>query len=174
MASLFLDAIKKQSEKKRVGELNNWNVRTLNQGAVAEADLENYSVVELGFNEAGERTFKLLDTGVPYLLCAVEDYVGEYETISSFYVGKGERARVIKMEEGLRFAVTKCELDNEGKPVKNGQKAHFDKAGNKYIISNDDSDNAGYASAEVKLVVVNADAGTIDGQQKIRFEVVEA
>lgn len=174
MASLFLDAIKKQSEKKRVGELNNWNVKTLNQGAIAEADIENYSVVELSFNEAGERTFKLLDTGVPYLLCAVEDYVGEYETISSFYVGKGERARVIKMEEGLRFAVTKCELENSGKAVTNGMKAHFDKAGNKYIISNNGSDHAGYAGAEVKLVVVNADAGTIDGQQKIRFEVVEA
>lgn len=174
MASLILDAIKKQAEKKRVGELNQWSVKTLNQGAVAEADLENYSVVELGFNEAGERTCKLFTAGTPYLLCAVEDYVGEYETISGFYVGKGERARVVKMEEGLRFAVTKCELANAGKPVKNGMKAHFDKSGNKYIISNDGSDHAGYSAAEVKLVVVNADAGMIDGQQKIRLEVVEA
>ena len=51
---------------------------------------------------------------------------------------------------------------------------HFDKTENTYVISNDGSDHAGYAAAEVKLVVVKADAGTIDGQQKIRFEVVEA
>lgn len=175
MASLFLDAIRNQGKnKKRIGELNDWNVKTLNLGAIAETDLENYSIVELGFNEAGERTCKLYTAGTPYLLCAVEDYVGDFETISSFYVGKGERVRVAKLEEGFRFAVTKCKLANEGKAVKEGQKVHFDKTENTYVISNDGSDHEGYAAAEVKLVVVKADAGTIDGQQKIRFEVVEA
>lgn len=175
MSSNFLKLISEAGKNKhRVGELNNWNVKTLNLGAVALTDLDNYSVVELGFSAEGERTCKLYTAGTPYLLCAVEDYVGEFETISGFYVGKDERARVAKLEEGFRFAVTKAELANPVKPVKEGQKVHFDASANKYIVSNDGSDHAGYATAKVKLVVVKADAGTIDGQQKIRFEVVEA
>lgn len=175
MSSNFLELIKNAGKNKhRVGELNNWSVQALNLGAIAETDLENYSVVELGFNANGERTCKKYTAGTPYLLCAVEDYVGEFETISGFFVGKGERARVAKLEEGFRFAVTKVELADGVKALKEGQKAHYDATSDKYIVSNGVSDHANYADAKVKLVVVKADAGSIDGQEKVRFEVVEA
>lgn len=176
MSSEFLKLLVKPRTKHAVGELNNWGVDVINLGAIATADMDNYTVVELGFNADGERTCSPLTdkANKGYLLASVEDYLGEFETISSFFVGKDEKARIVRFVEGKRFATTGYSLNDSAKPVKEGQVAHFDVTTKKYIISNGTTNHADYADSKLKLVVVKADANTIDGLQKVRFEVVEA
>lgn len=178
MSSTILNAIQKiNADKHAVGSLNNWRKDVVNLGAVVKDEaIDNWAIVELSFDDVtGERMCaKLSDvTHKGYLIASVEDYMMEYETIKNFFNAKGERARVIKLTAGDRFETSLYKLDNEGKPVKNGQKAHWDVTEGKYIISNDSSDHANYATAGNKLVVVDAVGDTLDGQHVIRFEVVE-
>ena len=73
-----------ESDKHAVGNLNNWNVELLNQGAVAAADMDNFTLVTLGFDQAtGERKATALTDSATkgYLVATPEDYMKEYETI---------------------------------------------------------------------------------------------
>lgn len=182
MSSTILNAINMlNKDKHAVGNLNNWNKTMVNGGAVVTDDvIDNFSIVELGFSEEGERTCSLLKTEANkgYLIASVEDYMEEYgEGLGNFFNAKGERARIVALEPGVtRFDVSNFKPDNAdvaSKPIKNGQKVHWDITHKAFVVSNDTSDNAGYAAAGNQFVVVNADSVILDGKQTIRLEVVK-
>ena len=166
-----------ESDKHAVGNLNNWNVELLNQGAVALERLENYSIVELGWQADGdqERTMKYLtdESKKGYLVCAVEDYMSEYgETISNFFIEEGERGRVVRQHETLRFDVSNYELTDPSKEdeLKNGTPAYWNVAKKKFVICNNGPD-ANYANAGNKYVVAFSDGLVLGGQKIIRLEI---
>ena len=87
MSSNVLEALKNlRSNLHNVGSLNNWGKTVLNQGAVAKEKMDNFTLVTLGFNANGEREASLLtdNTKKGYLVASPEEYVREYESISSF------------------------------------------------------------------------------------------
>lgn len=175
MSSTVLNAIENIAKDKHgVGSLNNWGHNIVNLGAIVDSDkIDNWEIVELGFNDAGEQICKQLEdeSQAGYLIASVEDYVKEYETISNFYNVKGERARIVVLEKNKRFETSLYKLANESKPVKNGMVAHWDVASKRYIISNDGSEHSGYAGAGNKFVVVDAVGNDLAGQHTIRFAI---
>lgn len=177
MASELLKILKNGIPKHAVGNLNNWTVRTLNQGAkVVGADIDNFTFVELGFDAEGERTCKQLSakTNKAYLIAGVERYL-EYgmlkESLSSFYNAIGERSRIVHLDEGLRFDTSAFSKNTGVTEIKNGMVAHFDVTTKKFIVSDGTTNHADYEGSSVKLLVVDADSATIDGQKCIRLEV---
>lgn len=179
MSSIMIDTIKSLGKVKHaVGNLNNWRVEDLNLGAiVVEKAMDNFTLGELGFDEKGNRTVKPLsaNTVKGVLVASSEDYIKEFETISAFYNGIGDRARILKLVSMKRIDVSNFEGEVEiaSKAIKNGQKVHYDATKKKYIVSNNGADHADYATAVNKFVVVNAEVGELDGQSLIRIEVVE-
>ena len=142
---------------------------------IDEDKIDNWEIVELGFSATGERIAKALTDQAKkgYILSAVEDYMGEYETISNFFNVKGERARVVAQPANHRFEVSNYKLDDATKPVVNGQVAHWDISDRKFVISNGGAVNAEYATAGNKYIVVDAVGNTLGGQATIRFEIAE-
>lgn len=179
MSSTILETLKTLGKNKHeVGTLANWTSEVINLGAiVTEADIDNYTLVELSFNEKGERVCKQLSahSNKAYLIASPEEYMPEFgEGIANFYNAVNERARIVKLVEGKRFDTSAFSKDNTSKEIKNGQKAHFDIATKKFIISNDTTDNEGYTNAGAKFVVVEATGRSLDGKELVRFEIVEA
>lgn len=166
-----------------VGSLNEWTKNVLNLGAKVDAGvtIDNWNLVKLGFNAAGERVCKKLDShddaAPAYLLAAVEEYMGEYESIKNFYNTEGERVRVVKLEPGMRFECSNFSpntMDIGTHPYKNGATAHFDKDTGKFIVNNEQgNDHGNYATATNQFVIVDAEGNYIDGQKTIRFEVIK-
>lgn len=182
MSSTILKAINMINEDKHaVGNLSNWNKSLLNEGArVKDEKIENFSIVELGFGEDGERECANLTNEAQkgYLIAAVEEYMDEYgEDIGNFYNVKGERARIVVLEPMItRFDVSNYEADDKGgsaKPIKEGMKVHWDITKKKYVVSNGSAPNSGYAGAGNQFVVVKADSVVLDGMQTIRIECVK-
>lgn len=184
MSSNVLEAMKNlRKNLHNVGSLNNWHKDVLNQGAkVAGANIDNFELVELRFNAAGEREcISLADNGnTGHLIASPEEYMSQYETISSFFNGVGEMARIVYLESGVRFECSNVSFHQEqnnaphpGHPLKNGQVAHYDSVSKKFIISNDNGggQHGGYAGAVNKFYLVDKDCTSIDGQTVYRFEV---
>ena len=139
-----------------VGNLNSLKVKTITNGALVDDEtIGNFTLVELGFNEDGERICKSL-TDVEkkaYLIAAVERrYLGE--EMVDFINEEGERARIVILEEGLRFESSEFAKNAGVTDIENGMVAHFDPTTKKYIISNPASAHADFADASVKLLVV--------------------
>lgn len=166
-----------------VGSLNEWHKNVLNLGAKVDAGLEidNWNLVKLDFNAAGERICKKLDAhndaAPAYLLAAVEEYMGEYESIKNFFNAEGERVRVVKLEPGMRFECSNFEPSTPGTidsthPYKNGLTAHFDKDNGTFIVNNENI-HGNYATATNQFVVVDAVGNYLDGQKTMRFEVTK-
>ena len=189
MSSNVLETLKNlRSNLHNVGSLNNWGKTALNQGAVAKEKMDNFTLVTLGFNASGEREAALLtnNTTKRYLVASPEEYMREYESISSFFNGQGERVRIVTLEPGVRFECSNVDFDQKtnnapasGHPLKNGQHAHYDYASKKFMISNHTSAapgggnmNAGYQNAANKVILVDKDCVSIDGQTVYRFEVI--
>ena len=177
MASVLLQTMKTlNTNKHNVGSINNWNREVVNQGAkVSGADIDNFQLVDLGFNADGERICTALAdiTKKGYLIASVEDYVSELgETISGFYNAVGEVARIFVIRNNSRLEVSNFKADNVAKVIKNGQVAHYDATTKKFIISNDTANNAGYATAGNKFVVVDIAPTSLDGQALVRFEAI--
>lgn len=181
MSSNVLQAIKDlRKNLHNVGSLNNWSKKVLNQGAkVDKAAIDNFELVELDFNTAGERICKSLSDNANkgYLVATPEDYMSEYESISSFFNDIGEMARIVKLEEGMRFECSNfvaAESNTATHPIKNGQKVHYDKTAKKFKISNNNSgaSDGGYSTAANKFLLVDKDCVSIDGQTVYRFEVI--
>ena len=190
MSSNVLEALKNlRSNLHNVGSLNNWGKTVLNQGAVAKEKMDNFTLVTLGFNASGEREATPLanNTTKGYLVASPEEYMREYESISSFFNGQGERVRIVTLESGVRFECSNVDFDQKTNgaptstdPLKNGHHAHYDYASKKFIISNhasavpssNTSMNAGYQNAVNKVVLVDKDCTSIDGQTVYRFEVI--
>ena len=181
MSSNVLQAMKNlRKNLHNVGSLNNWSKKVLNQGAkVATAAINNFELVELSFNDAGERICKSLsDTNKKcYLVETPEDYIKEYESISSFFNDVDEMARIVKLEEGVRFECSNYALesdDTSAHPLKNGMKVHYDHATKKFKISNQTPNGMnGYSTAGNQFIVVDKDCVSIDGQSIVRFEVTK-
>lgn len=180
MASGMLDIlVQKNRVKHGVGNLNNWNVKVIPQGAlVADTAIDNFTFCEIGFNAEGERICKQLTdvTKDAYLIASVErvfDGGVLGESLCDFYNAKGERARIVIPESKItRFDTSSFSLNTGVTGAKNGMVAHFDPATKKYIVSDSASAHADYATAKTKLLVVEVEnAPIIDGLQTIRFEV---
>lgn len=161
-----------------VGNLSSIQVRTLNHGAlVGTADIDNYTLVELGFNAENERICKQLsdETVKSYLIASPEArYLGE--EMVDFYNAVGERARIIYLDEGLRFDTSAFTKNAGVTEIVNGQVAHFDAATKKFMVSAAGSAHADYAGAKAKFLVV-ADEDDSDynlGKAVIRLEVTES
>lgn len=161
-----------------VGNLSSLKVRTITNGAIVEGgEIGNFTMVELGFNEAGERIAKTLSdvSKKTYLIAAVERrYLGE--EMVDFINDEGEHVRIVILDEGLRFESSEFEL-NAGvagvTEIKNGQVAHFNPATKKYVISDATAPHADYANADAKLLVVSneEDIEYTLGKPVVRFEV---
>lgn len=184
MSSTVLNALNTiATDVHAVGSLNEWHKNVLNLGAKVDAGLEidNWNLVKLDFNLAGERICKKLDShddaAPAYLLAAVEEYMGEYETIKNFFNAAGERVRVVKLEPGMRFECSNFSPntgDLNAHPYKNGNVAHFDHVSGKFIVNNEVGNNhVNYATATNQFVVVDAEGNSLDGQKTIRFEVTK-
>ena len=180
MSSNVLQAIKNlRKNLHNVGSLNNWSKKVLNQGAVAKTDMDNFTLVKLGFNAKGEREAEQLAASSEkgYLVATPEDYMKEYETISSFFNAKDEMVRIVKLEEGVRFECSNYELedaDTNTNPLKNGALVHYDHTSKKFKISNKTSNGmSGYSAAGNQFIVVDANCVSIDGQSIVRFEVTK-
>lgn len=171
MASRILKALQEVGTH-AVGNLNSLKVKTVANGALIEgADVDNFTLVELGFNADGERTAKQLSAAgnKSYLVAAPETrYLGE--AMADFYNAVGDRARIVILEEGYtRFDTSAF----TGTPV-NGNKAHFDVATKKFIIH--DGTHVDYAGSKAKFLVVSNedDMEYTMGQPMVRLEVIEA
>lgn len=157
------------------GNLNSLKVRTITNGAVVEGgEIENFTMVELGFNEEGERVAKQLSdvSKKTYLIAAVERrYLGE--ELRDFVNAEGERVRIVILDAGVRFDSSKFRLNAGVTEIKNGQVAHFDPATKSYVISNASTPHADYAQADAKLLVVTneEDIEYTLGMPTVRFEV---
>lgn len=181
MSSNVLQAIKNlRKNLHNVGSLNNWSKKVLNQGAkVDTAAVDNFTLVELGFNNVGERICKPLTNSTikGYLVATPEDYMSGYESISSFFNDIGEMARVVKLEEGMRFECSNYELEDANtttNPLKNGALVHYDHTSKKFKISNKTLNGmSGYSAAANQFIVVDKDCVSIDGQSIVRFEVTK-
>lgn len=177
MASYALKALT-EKHLHTVGNLNSLKVKTVANGAKLTEDVDNFMLVELGFDADGQRTAKLLTDKAKqaYLIASVERlYLGE--ELSEFYNGKDEFARIVIMEPlYTRFDVSAFKLNTGVTEIKNGQVAHFDIATKTYIISDAGSAHADYAGSKAKFVVVSNedDLQYTSGQAMVRLEVQEA
>lgn len=185
MSSNVLEAMKNlRKNLHNVGSLNNWHKDVLNQGAkVAGGNIDNFELVELQFNQqTGERECISLSASnvAGHLIASPEDYMQQYETISSFFNGVGEMARIVYLESGMRFECSNVDFDQKNgnlphndHPLKNGQVAHYDHASKKFVISNNNGGGQapGYGAATNKFYLVDKDCTSIDGQTVYRFEV---
>jgi hypothetical protein len=171
MASRFLKAMQEVGTH-AIGNLNSLKVKTVAHGAkIVDADVDNFTLVELGFDADGERTAKQLSAvdKKGYLIAAPETrYLGE--ALGDFYNAVGERARIVILEEAYtRFDTSAF----TGTPA-NGKVAHFDPATKKFLIH--DGAHADYANAKAKFLVVSNedDMEYTQGQALVRLEVIEA
>lgn len=168
MATKYLQSLT-EKDKRGVGNLNSLKIKTVAHGAIAEEDADNFTLVELNFNSEGERTFKPLSevSKQAYLLAAPERRYGG-ETIGEFFVGKGERARIVVLEDNY----TRFETSEFTGDPSNGKFAHFDVAEKKFKIH--DGTDSDYAGAAAKFLVVSSeeDMDYTLGQPLVRFEVI--
>jgi hypothetical protein len=139
-----------------VGNLN--SVKTVNHGAlVITADIDNFTLGELGFDANGERTVKQLAAiaNKAYLVASPEArYMGE--ELVDFYNAVGERARIVVLEPAYtRFDTSAFTLNTGVTAVVNGLVAHFDVATKKYILSTAGTPHANYAGSSAQFVVVS-------------------
>ena len=185
MSSNLLTLLKNpRANLHNVGNLNDWNKTVLNQGAVATEDMDNFTLVKLDFAATGDRMATLIENNNEkgWLVATPEEYAKEYETISAFYNAQEERVRVVRLEPGVRFECSNVDFHQKdgnnphaNHPLKNGQVVHYDFTSKKFVISNDSTptNHPDYAGAANKLVLVDKDCVSIDGQSVYRFEVVE-
>lgn len=182
MATRQLKALQEKGTH-AVGNLNSLKVKTVAHGAICGEDIDNFTMVQLGFNADGEREAMQLAAvaNKSYLIASPEvRYMGE--EMVDFYNGQGERARIVVPESGYtRFDSSAYSLDagdsGAGRPavtaIAKGQVAHFDPASKKFIISDAANAHPDFANADVQLMVVSneEDIDFTLGAPTVRFEV---
>ena len=181
MASRYLDFIG-QKGTYAIGNLNSQWAKPLANGVIAGEKLENFVLVETAINEEGKRVAKYLTDATKkegvFLLTAVERRVEEVgETLSDFYVGEGEPARVHILESGLRFETSKIEKDTAlSGVVKVGCHAYFDPSTKSYkvIPASAVTSDLVYPTAGLKFLVVDVDTelGYAEERETIRLELI--
>lgn len=160
-----------------VGNISSWNVRLLADGAIVDtADIDNFTLVELGFNSDGERICKQLSAATKkgYLIAAPETRYINGEPMVNFFNAVGERARIIFLDEGFHFETSAYSLNSGVSAVANGYVAHFDPTTKKFIISNPASAHADYATAVDKFTVVSSESDLeyLCGKAVVKLEVM--
>lgn len=162
-----------------VGNLNSLKVKTVAHGAViVGADVDNFTLVELGFNAEGRRTAKQLAAkgNKAYLIAAPETrYLGE--EMVDFYNAVGDDARIVILEAAYTRFDTSAFTKNTGvTEIAKGQVAHFDVATKKFIVSAAGSAHADYATSSAQFLVVSneEDIEYTHGKATIRLEVIKA
>lgn len=140
-------------------------------GAIMTEDVDNFTLVELGFNTDGERTATPLSdkTKKGYLVASPERrYLGE--NLGEFYNGKGERGRILIQKEAVRFDASNFDAKAVTE-IKAGQVAHYDIDTKKFVIS--DGTHADFTTAGNKYTVVLSenDIHYTLGQPTVRFEI---
>ena len=178
MATRQLKALQERGNHS-VGNLNSIKIKTVAHGAlVTGGDIDNFTLVELGFNSEGERTAKQLSAKdkKAYLIASPEArYMGE--DLVDFYNAEGERARIVILEPGYTRFDTSAFSKNTGvTEIKNGQVAHFDPASKRFIISAAGSAHADYADSSAQFIVVSneSDLEYVAGKATVRLEVAKA
>lgn len=161
-----------------VGNINSWKIRTLPYGAkVVGADVDNFTLVELGFDSEGNRTCKQLSdvTKKSYLIAAPEQRFNN-EQLVDFYNAVGEDVRVVILDEGVRFDTSAYSLNTGVTDVVTDLVAHFDPTSKKFILSTAGSAHADYTNAKAKFLVVNSedDLVYLCGKPTVRLEVQES
>jgi hypothetical protein len=162
-----------------VGNLNSIKIETVANGALIEgADVDNFTLAELGFNVDGERTAKQLSAidKKAYLVASPETrYLGE--AMVDFYNEVGERARIVVLKPAYtRFDTSAFSLNAGVSALANGQVAHFDPATKKFIVSASGTPHANFAGSSAQFVVVNSedDMEYTTGASLVRLEVSKA
>jgi len=176
MATEFLKSYGKKYNHE-VGNLCSWKIRVVPYGALIEGEaIDNFTLVEMGFNEDGERTCKQLSDvkNKGYLIASPERRVLESESITSYFNDIGERARLVILDEMIRFDTSAFELNTGVKELKNGLVAHFDPTKKKFIISDIATAHVDYANARDKFLVVSSedDMEYLCGKETVRLEVM--
>lgn len=172
MASRLMNSLKAIRVKHAVGNLNSLVVGTVTNGATAKVDVENYSLVKLSFNEtSGDREFEYISdlTDETYLVASSEEMFtvgGVTESYADYYIGAGEKARIVYLKKGLRFEASNFELKSGTLEAKKGMYAEWDLVKKKYVISATKP-----VSGIILLVVEVAKASVLDGSKCMRFEV---
>lgn len=155
-------------QKRTVGSLNSWKIRTLPHGAKCTEDIDNFHLVELGFNEEGVRTASYLTdvTKKGYLIASPERRYMD-EPMDAFFNGEGEYARIVFLDEGVRFETSAFTGE-----AKYGKVAHYDPTSKKFILH--DGEHEEYANAVDKFLVVNSedDLSYTQGHPTVRLEVL--
>lgn len=180
MATRILQAMTEQGTHE-IGNLNNIKIKTLNHGAiVVDADIDNYTMVSLGFNAEGERTCtQLADEATPGRLIASVETLNENlgEELVDFYNAVGERARIVILESGYtRFDTSAFNVDGVTVAtvgdIAAGNVAHWDTTNKVFLIH--DGTHASYAGAANKFLVVNneADLEYTCGKTLVKLEVI--
>jgi hypothetical protein len=178
MSSRLMEAYKTTGTHE-VGNLNNWNIKVLPYGAiVTDAAVDNYTLVELSFNDDGERTCKQLAAKgtKAYLVAAPEERFIDGEQMVDFYNAVDDRARIVIMEAYVTRFETSAFAKNEGlEAITVGLPAHFDVTTKKFIISDGTTNHADYAGSSAQFVVVATedDLEYTCGAALIRLEVTK-
>lgn len=170
-----LEQALKQKGTHSVGNLTSIQVKTVAHGAkVIEAPIDNFTLVELGFDAQGERTAKQLsDKGNKSYLIASPEARNLGEQLSDFYNEVGELVRIVVLEPNYtRFDTSAFTLNSAVDTVAAGQVAHFDVTTKKFIVSKSESAHADYATSSAQFVVVLEDE--LDEQATIRLECTKA
>lgn len=150
-----------------IGSINSKWTKHMVNGAIADEDIENYTLVEIFYNEEGELHCKSLTdvTKKGYLVTTVEEdqlmsMNGYQETYTDFYNAEGEMIRITDtdIQKNSRFETSAFSTNAGVTEVKRGMVAHFDPATKKYIVSDASTPHADYATAVNKFEVVDEDS----------------
>lgn len=164
-----------------IGNLSNLKIKTLNHGAIViTANIDNFTMVELGFNADGERTcVQLSDATIGGYLIASPEVLNENlgEELVDFYNAIGERGRIVILESGYtRFDASAFDVDGVTVAtvgdIAAGNVAHWDVTDKVFLIH--DGTHADYATAVNKFLVVNneADLEYTCGKTLVKLEVI--
>lgn len=148
-------------------------IQDLPNGALFIEDVDNFTVAELGFNADGERTAKkLTDAKKEGVLVSAPErrYLGE--TLAEFYVGEGERGRVVYFTKGLRFHSSAFAKHTGVSTIEEGAFAHFDVTTGKFLIH--DGSHTDYATAKNKFLVLTGEDNLYHalGVSAVHLEVI--
>lgn len=150
-----------------VGNVNSRELLTVPE-VKAGANIENYTLVELGF-VGGERIAQPLSdpANESYLACAVE-VLYDNEMMKEFYIGQGEYLRVAHVRKGLRFE-TSAFVPISGTAPADGQFASYDVAEDKFKLELAENGTAKHTFRVVD--VLDGEYGF--GLKAVRLEVIK-
>ena len=152
-----------------IGNLNTKWTKHMANGAIADENIENYTLVETLWTDGELHCKQLTDaTKKGYLITTVEEeQLMEGEEYVDFYNAAGEIIRLtdVDAQKNSRFETSAFVLNDDAvanggsaiSAVQVGQVAHFDPASKKYMISDPSSPATAYDTAVNKFEVVGAD-----------------